>query len=609
MRRNLSIVGAVVVVVALPFLFRRDENRVSASADALRLVVVTPHNEAIRYEFGRAFSRWHEAHYGRPVVVDWRVIGGTTEIMRYLEAETVASVRGWWQAQGRDWPMAGGETMLDRRFDPSAVPAAVVGDPQARANWEARRDVYLAYRATDDPAAFSCQIDLFFGGGAYDHGKAAAEGLTVPPWAPGAQPDDTLYRSDGGELAPLQLSGEVWRTDTFFATALSTFGICYNPDRLRELGISSPPQRWRDLTDPRYRGQVGLADPTKSGSIAKAFEMIIHAECLDRVSTAGFTLSDVERFELAIRDAKLAPGVMPVGVPAAYQAAVETGWMQGVQLVQRISANARYFTDSATKVPIDVSVGDAAAGLAIDFYGRFQAESSRAPDGTERMIYVTPSAGSSVSADPISLMRGAENRELAVRFITFMLREEGQRLWCYAPGTPGGPEKFSLRRLPARRDFYPAEAADEPSRYAHHRPHLVDALGDPEVNPYVLAEQFVYQPRWTGQHFNIQRDLIRAMCMDAGDELRGAWAAITAAGGAEQQPEAMALLVRLPTVPDPVTWSSALYITREHDRLDYMREWTLFFRKSYAEAEAAARSAEHRTPNAERGTQNPSLIP
>jgi ABC-type Fe3+ transport system substrate-binding protein len=489
--------------------------------------------------------------------------------------------------------------MVDGRFDPNTAPESVQDDARARANWEARRAIYLAYRATDDPAAFSCQIDLFFGGGAYDHGKAAAEGLTVPPWAPGAQPEDTLFQEDGRELAPLQLSGEVWRTDTFFATALSTFGLCYNPDRLRELGIASPPHCWRDLTDPRYRGQVGLADPTKSGSIAKAFEMIIHAECLSAVKAAGFTLTEVDRFEGAIRQARLAPGEMPEGVPVAYQAAVAAGWLEGLRLVQRISANARYFTDSATKVPIDVSVGDAAAGLAIDFYGRFQAEHSRAPDGSERMIYVTPSAGSSVSADPISLIRGAEHRELAVRFMTFMLREAGQRLWCYAPGTPGGPEKFSLRRLPARRDFYPAEAPDAASRYEHHRPYLVDALGDPEVNPYVLAGQFVYQPRWTGQHFNIQRDLIRAMCMDAGDELRRAWGAIIAAGGPEQQPEAMALLERLPTVPDPVTWATALHIPREHDRLDYMREWTLFFRKSYAEAEATARNPERRTPNAE----------
>ena len=108
--------------------------------------------------------------------------------------------------------------------------------------------------------------------------------------------------------------------------------------------------------------------------------------------------------------------------------------------MRRIGANARYFTDSASKVPIDVSTGDAAAGLAIDFYGRYQAETSKAPDGAYRMQYVTPEGGSSVSADPISLLRGAPHRELAVRFIEFVLAPEGQRLWTYAPGTRGGPQ-------------------------------------------------------------------------------------------------------------------------------------------------------------------------
>jgi hypothetical protein len=34
--------------------------------------------------------------------MDWRVIGGTSEIGRYLESETQASFRAWWTGpQGR----------------------------------------------------------------------------------------------------------------------------------------------------------------------------------------------------------------------------------------------------------------------------------------------------------------------------------------------------------------------------------------------------------------------------------------------------------------------------------------------------------------------------
>ncbi len=125
--------------------------------------------------------------------------------------------------------------------------------------------------------------------------------------------------------------------------------------------------------------------------------------------------------------------------------------------MQRIGANARYFTDTSTKIPVDVSMGNAAAGLAIDFYGRYQAQTSRLPDGRDVMAYVTPAGGSGADSDPISLLRGAEHRQTAVRFIEFVLSEQGQCLWTYAPGTPGGPEKFALRRIPIRRDFFPSD--------------------------------------------------------------------------------------------------------------------------------------------------------
>lgn len=579
MIRNTSLIALTAAVVALPFIFQRPAPDGGWRAGDPVLIAITPHNEAIRYEFGQAFSAWHQQHHGQPVKIDWRIIGGTTEIMRYLEAEALASFRAWWQAQGRTWPVGAGDVVLDRKFNATAPSAEIQADSSRLAAWTLQRDLHTAFRTTDDPAAFSCQIDVFFGGGAYDHGKAAGEGLSVVPWAEGQAPVGTLVSVEGQELIPAQLGGELWRTDRFFGCALSTFGICYNPDRLRDLGIAAAPQCWADLADPAYRGQIGVADPTKSGSIAKAFEMMVHEQCWIAVRAAGFSAEDVERFEGLIRKAGLAPGVMPDDVPATYQAAIEKGWLEGVRLVQRIGANARYFTDSAGKVPIDVSMGDAAAGVAIDFYGRYQAEMSRAPDGSERMAYVTPRGGSSVSSDPISILRGAPNRELAMRFLEFVLSEEGQRLWNYRPGTPGGPEKFALRRLPIRRDFYPATAGGT----TVHTPHLSDDLGSPDINPFELGEAFVYQPRWTGGHFNVMRDLIRAMCLDAGEELREAWSTVIAAGGPAEQPEVMALLGRMPDQPVPLTWASALDIPRQHDRLDYMRAWTRFFRESYGE--------------------------
>jgi len=580
-RKNILILLLAAAVIALPFLFRRDRVASDWTPRDPVLVVISPHNEAIRHEFEYAFSKWHRAHYGQPVKIDWRAIGGTTEIMRYLEAETMASFRAWRRLHRRAWPAGADRLTLDRRFNAGGPPPA---SADAVADWQLQKDLHGEFRRTDDPRAFGAGIDLFFGGGAYDHAVASAQGLTVPPWLPTERPE-SLFTADGVELLPTQAGGEVWRTDTFFGTALSTFGICSNPDRLADLGITNVPVAWSDLADPRYAGQIGVADPTKSGSIAKAFEMIIHEQCLHAVERAGFTGAESAGYEARIQAARLQPGELPADVPARYQQAVEEGWEAGIRLVQKISANARYFTDGAGKVPIDVSAGDAAAGIAIDFFGRYQAEVTRSSGGGQRLNYVTPVGGSSVSADPISLLRGAPHRELAVRFIEFCLGTEGQRLWTYRAGTPGGPRRFSLRRLPVRRDFYPAPG--HPGLDAVHREHLRfcgDPLDEPAVNPYALAERFVYHPRWTGAHFNIHRDLIRVMGMDAGDELKAAWAAIRRHPDPARRARAIALLERFPDVPEPLTWRSALAMPGRHKRLDLMREWTLFYRRSYREA-------------------------
>jgi len=587
--KYLIVILAAALLVALPFLFRKPTDLGDWRTGDPVLVIISPHNEAVRYEFGEAFSRWHREHYSRPVKIDWRMVGGTTEIMRYLASEYVSSMKGSWTRRGEIWPADGAELILDRSFNPDKPPAEIATNETARAHFERQKKLFSAFRNTDDPQTVSCGIDLFCGGGAYDHNNAARQGLTVAPW--------TAEERKQPEVAalvnafPAQFGGEVWRSDVFFGTVLSTFGICCNPERLRDFGIATPPVAWRDLADPRLFGQVGLADPTKSGSVAKAFEMIIHEQCWRTVTAAGFTHEQVASNEAAIAKARLPPGELPPSVPPEYQAAVERGWLDGVNLVRIIGANAHYFTDSAGKVTMDVNAGVVAAGVAIDFYGRFQAETERAPDGTERMLYTTPAGGSSVSADPTGLLRGAPHRELAVRFLTFALSLEGQKLWNYRPGTPGGPIRYALRRLPIRRDFYPSDDPAIQAACASNRPYLSDDLSDPRIDPYALGAQFTYQPRWTGAHFDLQRDLVRAMCIDSGDELRAAWGAILAHGGPEKNPRAMALFRQLPDRPAPLDWRSALGAYKRIDRLARLREWTAFFRKRYEEARAAATAA------------------
>lgn len=492
---------------------------------AERVVVVTPHNEAIRQEFGQAFAAWAQARLGRQVAIDWRSPGGASEICRYLEDQFTAA---FLRQAGHDLSPTAAVAFKDPRFDqPSEAPA----EADQR---EARR----RFLASD----LGVGIDLFCGGGQFEFHRLAGYGFLV----------DSGLRYPS-EVIPASLGGEVFsdRQGRYLGTCLSTFGICINLDRLSAAGLEAP-RTWDDLGDPRYLAGLMLADPTKSGSINRCYELIVQSVMARTVAAQS-------------------------GSPTA--AVLDAGWRDGFLLLKRLAGNARAVTDSASRVTRAVGQGEAMAGLCIDFYGRSEAEWSEICAGRPRLRFITPLAGTSLSADPIGLLRGAPHRELAVEFIRFVLSPEGQRLWNYRPGEPGGPVRQALRRMPIRRDAY--TAAD--------RTHM----SDPEADPYEQAAGFTYHPEWTGRHFALIRQLIKAVILDPRDELRVAWEAIIAAGGPAAVPEAMAALAWL---PGPHSQNEVLL---EHlaarnlpatTRLARLRVWTEGAQAAYRQAAKLARA-------------------
>src|ERR1700738_2825803 len=99
MRSVIPILVALLVVVAVPFLFRQPEIASNSAEDDL--IIISPHSEAIRFEFTRAFADYYHESTGRSVHIDWRLPGGTTEIVRYLNSEFEASFRSYWTEQLR----------------------------------------------------------------------------------------------------------------------------------------------------------------------------------------------------------------------------------------------------------------------------------------------------------------------------------------------------------------------------------------------------------------------------------------------------------------------------------------------------------------------------
>jgi ABC-type Fe3+ transport system substrate-binding protein len=521
MIRSLPLLLLLAAVVGVPFLLRPKED--GGGRPDRTLVIISPHNEAIRYEFEVAFKAHARERLGLDVRIDWRTPGGVSEITRYLAGEYLAAFQlHWTRDLGRAWT---GDVLA--AFDnPKVQPDNSPGDDSPA---EAARRAFLASDA-------GIGIDLFFGGGSFDFSRQAESGRLVDSGVLARRQD--LFGPGG---IPPALGGEAyWDPEgRWLGTCLSAFGISYNLDSLRRLGIGRPPTRWSDLADPKYLGQIALTDPTKSGSAAKAYEMLIQQQM------------------------HAAPD------PA-------TGWANAMRLLRRISGNARYFTDAGSKPAIDVSLGDAAAGMTIDFYGRFQAESVAGPDGTSRAGYVTPPGGSSVGSDPIGLLRGAKEKELAAAFIEFVLSPEAQRIWNFKLGAPGGPKKYALRRLPILKALY--------------APELAPFRSDPDVDAYADAAQFDYRGDWTGPLFNPIRLIVKSMCIDPADELREAWGDLIRAGF---PPEATASFDAVGPVAYEVAKGPIRAATRSADKIEEVRvarDLGETFRANYRRASELARA-------------------
>ncbi|MBU6303570.1 MAG: extracellular solute-binding protein [Verrucomicrobia bacterium] len=468
-------------VISLPFLLRPPENQLFTEASE-SLVILSPHPDNIRTEFALAFARHMKARTGKPVRIDWRDAGGTSEISKLLDSSYQAAFENAWHSvPGRRWT---------EQETPSPGLAAVSKDrpdstPEDDTPSEAARREFLASQT-------GIGVDLFFGGGTYPFVQHARRGHLVDSGIFEAEKD--WFRE---EVIPATASGETLYDPEhrWVGNCLSSFGICYNTDWIRRLGVP-PPAAWADLGDPRFQGKLAIADPTKSGSAVKTFEMLMQQQLGEAV--ARIDPGAVADPELAARDA------------------LDAGWTAGLNLIQKISANARYFTDSSAKTPFDVAQGNAAAGMSIDFYGRTLNETLRRADGSSRLQFILPEGGTSIGADPIAMLRGAPHPELALEFIRFVLSPEGQRLWHYRAGVPGGPARHALRRFPIRKDAYTASEMEWSS--------------DPDGNPYERSKNFHYHEEWTGAHLGVLQFIIQAMCLEPHEELCEAWKALAASG-------------------------------------------------------------------------------
>ena len=491
--RLLGILGLLGFIVALPLILKEETETASPHAADDHLVILSPHNESIRKEFGEAFAAYWKERTGRMIYLDWRSPGGTSEIRMVIDA---------------------------------------------------------GFKAAEETGREGIGVDLFFGGGEPDFTAQAKQGRLVPLDV--FRTHSELFGDDG--TIPETFTGERYYAadQTWVGTCISQFGICYNPDFIRRLDVP-PPEKWRDLGKPDFAGSLALADPTKSGSVARTFELLVQGE-IQKASKKPF--------------------------PESRERNIAAGWDEGLRLIQRMGANARYFTDSASKIPQDVGQGNAAAGMCIDFYGKSYASELTTKDGKPRLKWIAPERGTTMSADPIAILKGAPNAGIAQEFVTFCLSVKGQRLWFQKPGTKGGPIERSLHRTPIRRDMFQSE--------------IVKLSTMPLIDPYSDRGNLTYDPALTGNVFHTLRQLVKVMCIDSHVELKAAWEAIIAADMPE---EALTVFHDVSKVSygisgqgDPGLDSRESMI--QSRRTKELGEW---FRANYREAKRIA-EAERRQP-------------
>jgi len=220
-------------------------------------------------------------------------------------------------------------------------------------------------------------------------------------WTP-APRNFALLKAEG-RLAPLQLDTAALPSRVagypisdpdgqFAAFELAGYGIAYNRTALGRLGLT-PPRDWRDLADPRYRGQVELPIPGRVGFAPVLIEAVLQ----------GY------------------------------------GWDEGWAVLAAIAANAEFGSGDSNPGTDDLVSGRRAARLTIDFF----AAAARSSGASVSFIYPPRTA---YNPAQVAILAGAPHPAAARDFVEFLLSAEGQELLLHS----------DVHRLPVRKALYEA---------------------------------------------------------------------------------------------------------------------------------------------------------
>jgi len=244
----------------------------------------------------------------------------------------------------------------------------------ARQRWNV--DVKASALAAGTPLAYGRivewngrpQADLFWGGESALYDRLAAQNLLAPLELPKAVTDSIPDKIGKPKAVSLKDPNGYW-----VGTVLESCGIAYHPRLLQRLGVP-PPKDWDDLLDPRLRGNVAQAPPTRSSASHAAYEVILQRD----------------------------------------------GDARGWEWLKRLAANTGIFVPRSRDVPSAVARGEFAVGFAVPSYMAFEDRLA----GFD-IRYVAPRTAW-ITSGPAAILAGAKHPKAARAFVEFLLSERGQ---------------------------------------------------------------------------------------------------------------------------------------------------------------------------------------
>ncbi len=252
---------------------------------------------------------------------------------------------------------------------------------------------FVKTKYTSNPK--SCGIDLFWGGGTTPF-LELKKSQFLEKFELSKKLATELPADIGG--IPMRDSSQTW-----FASAVSSFGIFYNK-KLLKLDKIDEPKTWTDLTSPKFYKKISLTDPRKSGTANQINQIILQS----------------------------------------------LGWEEGFKTLTTIAANANEFTASSSDPIKAIVSGSATVTTAIDFYAMAKVNEL----GPDNLGFILPDKRTILDPDPIAILKGSPNKKAAERFVEWVMSVDAQKLFVLPKGAEGGPKLESLGRMSVNKETY-----------------------------------------------------------------------------------------------------------------------------------------------------------